>query len=357
MKKTFTTMSMHAHKLSLLCRLMKKQTLLLLVLVGFAASLNAQVSAVPQKFNYSTQVTDSLGAPIAGRFISMRATLHNGSGTGPAVYCEIDTATTSATGIFTVVIGGGAIMSGSFSGIPWANAAIYFQVEMDVNGGTNYVNMGNAQLISYPYALLAGNGPGNISFDDMGKAIINTADGLSVLKSDQSAWVTTGNAGVAAVNGFIGTTDATDLVLKRNGIEGLRLGANNATTATGNVGVRLATGAPLTAMDINGALTLRDTIVNVTGNFTLNIGNRSMITLYSNKTPTLAAGTLANGLVKGQLLLLLIAKNGAGAYGVKFVRSTTLRLNASSLSLTDGCTLSLVWSGTAWVQTGVSFNQ
>jgi len=327
-----------------------KATACIALLLFFANDLSAQ--AVPQRFNYSTQVTDAAGLPITNRFIRMRATLHTGSGTGPITYVEIDTGTTSKIGIFTVVIGGGSIQQGSFLNIPWASGAVYFQVEMDVNGGTNYVNMGSAQLISYPYALVAGNGAGALSFDSTGKAAVNTTDGLSVLKTTRNAWLTTGNAAVGT--GFIGTIDATDVVMKRNNVEGLRLGANK-TVITGNTGIGVA--APVTSMEINGALTLRDTAISVSGNFTLNVGNRSMITITSSKRSDQADATLSDGLVNGQLLMVVVKRSGNNtANGITFNASNNMRLPGTSQPLLDGNTITFIWDGADWLQTSVSLN-
>src|SRR5688500_2603498 len=93
--------------------------LIILLLTGFFAA-DAQ-TGVPQKFSYSTQITDILGNVIPNRFVRMRATLRVGSQWGPSQYCEIDTGTTNRQGIFTVVIGGGSIVSGNFSTVPWSS--------------------------------------------------------------------------------------------------------------------------------------------------------------------------------------------------------------------------------------------
>jgi hypothetical protein len=49
-----------------------------------------------------------------------------------------------------------------------------------------------------------------------------------------SGWSLTGNSGTTAGTNFVGTTDAQDLVFKRNSVEGLRL-ASGKTTVTGNL--------------------------------------------------------------------------------------------------------------------------
>ncbi|MDB5283807.1 MAG: hypothetical protein JWO06_2882 [Bacteroidota bacterium] len=331
-------------------------TILVLALSCFSG-LKAQVTAIPQRFNYTTQVTDSVGTPIGNTMINMRATLHSGSPTGIVVYSETDSALTSPAGIFTVVVGGGTIITGNFNNVPWTGGNIYFQVEMDVTGGTNFINMGNAQLISQPYSLISGNGVGAVSFDSTGRTVVNTANGLTALNSSKGAWMTTGNAGMGSINGYLGTADATDLILKRNNTEGLRLGAGKVSVA-GNLGIGLVT--PLTALDVSGAISLRDTTIYVASNFTINVGNHSLVIINSSNSPSHVACTLSNGLVVGQLLMIVVNKYGSsGGSGVYFVpnSSTNMRMtNNSSASLTDGSTISFIWNGVDWLETAVSIN-
>ncbi|MBK8683880.1 MAG: hypothetical protein IPN26_02230 [Bacteroidetes bacterium] len=56
-----------------------------------------------------------------------------------------------------VNIGQGAVQSGVFNTINWGSGFKYLQVEMDINGGNNFIIMGTSQLLSVPYALYAEN--------------------------------------------------------------------------------------------------------------------------------------------------------------------------------------------------------
>ncbi|KQS26841.1 hypothetical protein ASG33_20060 [Dyadobacter sp. Leaf189] len=73
----------------------------------------------------------------------------------PNVFTEEHKAITNAQGVFTVLVGGGTLVGGYYSNIDWANGYYFLHVEMDINGGSNYVSLGSTQLVSVPYALHA----------------------------------------------------------------------------------------------------------------------------------------------------------------------------------------------------------
>jgi hypothetical protein len=58
-------------------------------------------------------------------------------------------------GLFNLVIGEGAVQSGSMSAIDWGGDEYHLQLAMDMNGGSNFAMMGTTRLVSVPYALHA----------------------------------------------------------------------------------------------------------------------------------------------------------------------------------------------------------
>ena len=111
------------------------------------------IAQVPQAFNYQAVVRNSLGVIVLNQAVSARFTIRNDSLNGGIAYRETHGITTTPTGIFTVVIGAGNIISGSFGNVHWTTGNVFLQVEVDITGGTNYVDMGTTQLLSVPYAL------------------------------------------------------------------------------------------------------------------------------------------------------------------------------------------------------------
>ncbi len=351
---------------------MKKLSLLLSAVICLGFKIQAQTAqltvpftgGVPQAFPYSSVVRDDQGQGLANQFINLRITMHSGSVFGPVAYAETDTVTTSATGIFSVVVGGGTIISGNFDSIPWSTGQIYQQVELDETGGTNFIDMGTSQLLSLPYALSAGNGITKISYDESGKMSVATADGRTAIKTETAGWVTTGNSSIGG--GFIGTNDNSDVVFKRNSAEGLRIRSNSAVTMPGSLGLGGVT-APVTSLDVAGGLTLRDTTVNVSGAFTLNVGNHGLI--FINSSANNASAILLPGLAKGQIVMLSITGSGYNS-GVRFYNNGytyNTRVNisgggvsdnyGSSITYKDGETLTLLWNGVDWIQVASSMSQ
>jgi uncharacterized protein (TIGR02145 family) len=66
------------------------------------------------------------------------------------VWQELQTVSTSALGLFTVQLGS----SVALTNVNWANGAKFMQVELDL--GSGFVDIGTQQLLSVPYALHAG---------------------------------------------------------------------------------------------------------------------------------------------------------------------------------------------------------
>jgi len=122
---------------------------------------------------YQGVARDMDGNFIANQAVSLRFTIHDASAGGTIVYQETQTATTSSLGLFTANIGGGSIVSGSFSSIDWNNGAKFLQVELDTAGGTAYTDMGTQQMLSVPYALNAANG----NWEKSGTNISNSNSG------------------------------------------------------------------------------------------------------------------------------------------------------------------------------------
>ncbi len=115
----------------------------------------SQAQIPPQAFNYSAVARNSSGQPISTSTIGIQITVLKTSTTGTSVYSENHFVNTDAYGLFNLVIGAGAIQSGSMSTIDWSSDNYYLKVGMDANGGTNFLTMGTTQLLSVPYALHA----------------------------------------------------------------------------------------------------------------------------------------------------------------------------------------------------------
>ena len=115
----------------------------------------AAFAQAPSSFNYQGAARDGSGEVIASASIGLRFTVRTDAAAGAIQYQETHTVSTDAFGLFSVAVGTGTIIQGTFAGITWGTASKYLQIEMDPNGGTTYSDMGAPQLLSVPYALYA----------------------------------------------------------------------------------------------------------------------------------------------------------------------------------------------------------
>jgi hypothetical protein len=133
---------------------MKKITLLsTLCFLLFTVLVNAQKP--PNAFNYSAVARNASGQPISNTAIGIQITILKTTPSGVSQYSENHFVNTDAFGLFNLVIGAGALQSGSIANIDWSNDNYYLKVSMDAAGGTNFLTMGTTQLLSVPYALYA----------------------------------------------------------------------------------------------------------------------------------------------------------------------------------------------------------
>src|SRR6476660_1922409 len=107
---------------------MKIISTLLLLLLSFAAL------AQPQKLNYQAVARNAAGAVIANKNISVKAEIVDSS-QSTVFYAETHSPTTNQFGLFTLQIGGGTVLSGSFAGINWGSGDKFLTISLDTTGG------------------------------------------------------------------------------------------------------------------------------------------------------------------------------------------------------------------------------
>jgi hypothetical protein len=121
--------------------------ILLLPLAGFGQA--------PQKINFQSILRNTNGEIIANKAVSLRISILSGTISGSSVYTETHNKTTDASGLISLQIGNGTVLSGIFANIDWGSTAHFIKLEADFSGGSNYVVLGTQELLSVPYALYA----------------------------------------------------------------------------------------------------------------------------------------------------------------------------------------------------------
>jgi hypothetical protein len=149
-----------------------------LVLGAFLALTLPLFGQSPQKFKFQAVARDASGQPYTSINLGVRISLVRDGVSGLIDYAERHVVTTSPLGVFDLEIGGGLPISGTFANADWANHPYYLKVDIDPDGGTNYMNLGTSQLLSVPYAIYAGaagNGGGGDPTDELQNLIYNPA--------------------------------------------------------------------------------------------------------------------------------------------------------------------------------------
>ena len=139
-------------------------TLLFACFIGLYAQ-----AQVPQAISYQAVARNAAGAALVNQTISIRITIKDNSSGGPTIYSETHTGvSTNQFGLFTIEVGNGNPVTGTFTSINWGTNTKFMKVEMDPAGGSSYIDMGTSQMLSVPFALYAGAVAGGGAGDNWG---------------------------------------------------------------------------------------------------------------------------------------------------------------------------------------------
>ena len=140
--------------------------ILMFIGIGMISSIIAQ-NVIPDGFSFQSIARDVNGNIAPNRAVYIQVEIIKGSSNPVSVYTELHQTNTSSEGIFNIIIGNGNQPSSNFSAIKWADAPYSLKIKMAVTPlsipvGWKYqdalVDAGIVQLLSVPYAKVAGNG-------------------------------------------------------------------------------------------------------------------------------------------------------------------------------------------------------
>jgi len=132
-----------------------KQLLFLFFMGVFLFSSFSVYSQSPGKINFQSILRNTTGEIVSNKAVSIRMSIIRGTINGTSVYVETHTKTTDVSGLISIKLGTGTVINGIFGNIEWGSASHFIQLEVDFDGGSNYVVIGTQELISVPYALYA----------------------------------------------------------------------------------------------------------------------------------------------------------------------------------------------------------
>jgi hypothetical protein len=122
---------------------MKRHFLLLLFFTVLSAAGFAQQA--PQAFKYQAVARDAANQPYMNTNIRLRIGVLPSGGT--PLYVETHNITTSDLGVFSLNVGQGSPVSGSFASVDWGAAEYFLRIEMSLDNGFTYTTMGVSPLL------------------------------------------------------------------------------------------------------------------------------------------------------------------------------------------------------------------
>lgn len=125
------------------------KTTYLILLFAFLLSFDT-FAQVPQGFSYQAVVRDNEGNILANSSAELLFKIYKNSTDGMVVYSETHSEMTNDFGLINVVIGQGSPSQGEFAEIDWTAGDHFLSVTI------NRTEIGVTQLLSVPYALVAG---------------------------------------------------------------------------------------------------------------------------------------------------------------------------------------------------------
>lgn len=206
----------------------------IIMLLGFAF-LHTEVKAqAPEGINYQAVARDSNGEEITNRAIDVRFTIRAGTATGPSVMQEIHNVQTNDYGLFTLVIGSKNNIV--FSGINWGAANYFLEVEIDAGNG--YENMGTTQFMSVPYALYA---------ETAGTSGSTGPTGPTGLKGPTGPTGVTGSTGPTGPTGTFGVSGTANQTIYHNGTGW----TNTSNLSNDGTNIGIGTASPIYPLEMN----------------------------------------------------------------------------------------------------------
>ena len=155
-----------------------------ILLILILSTTNFLISQAPSQFTYQSVVRTNSGSLVSNQEVSFRFTILKGTQLGSIVFEEEHTVTTNINGLATMIIGKGS-GTDDLSEIDWGIDSYFLKVEVDPEGGFNYIAEDTTQLLSVPFALYSNSSGSNLKITGQDYLSINNNE-LTVNKIDLS---------------------------------------------------------------------------------------------------------------------------------------------------------------------------
>lgn len=193
------------------------KTLILSCLISIVSLPAVMAQNVPQGMKYQAVARTLEGEIIKEKPIDMMITLQNNIENKKVHYVELHNVTTNKFGLFSLTIGQGEVLNGTFNRIPWSSENIWMEIAIRVDG-EGFRTLSNTKLLAVPYAFHAGTANNISEATDTDK---KAKPGVPA-----KVWSLKGNSFTNPAVDKLGTTDAKDFIVVTDNEERLRITAD-----------------------------------------------------------------------------------------------------------------------------------
>ena len=150
---------------------------------------------------YQGILRDVTGSELSNTSVDVQAIIRKLSINGQIIFSESHNVVTDEFGYFQIVIGTGNVNTSfpNFSEINWASDLKFLQIQ--VNTGSGFVDLGTSQLLSVPYALFADSCDCNMSISSNGDTLFTGGGGYLIVPGISSANPEFGGLGFVVLPG------------------------------------------------------------------------------------------------------------------------------------------------------------
>ena len=308
-----------------------------ILLILILSTTNFLISQAPSQFTYQSVVRTNSGSLVSNQEVGFRFTVLKGSELGSIVFEEEHTVTTNINGLATMIIGKGS-GTDNLSEIDWGIDSYFLKVEVDPEGGFNYVAEDTTQLLSVPFALYSNSSSSNLTITGQDFLTISNNE-ITVSKVDLAVDVEgilpVQNGGTGSSTApMVGVITAVDAASARN-VLGLSTVASSG--SYNDLTDKLTAGTNIDITD--GVISSTDTNTTYTAGTGIAIDGNNAISTTVSDTDTVRSVTAGgNTLADGETLAFTSGSNvtiteNAGAVTISSTDTNTEYTAGTGLSL------------------------
>jgi uncharacterized protein (TIGR02145 family) len=175
----------------------KKIILITLLFSTFSSLFGQNETGIP----YQGVLRDINGSELSNTAATVQTIIRNNTANGQIIFSESHDVTTDEFGYFQLTIGTGNVNTSfpNFNQIDWSTNLKFLQIQ--VNTGNGFVDLGTTQLLSVPYALFADDCNCDMSISPTGDTLFTGGGGYLIVPGISNANPEFGGLGLIVLPG------------------------------------------------------------------------------------------------------------------------------------------------------------